>query len=165
MIDELQIATLRAELLDRLSNWGKYSTYDGSYDPRTFTGKLDTLELQRVRLDTMTAELALWRARETKREFQTVLREVEFEVMRRLGRILAKTVDPAFAGTEEVVVEEENGMVCGVCQEEMQEGDEGRMLGCMHEFHTDCIVRWLRSKATCPLCRYQMQVKEFELNI
>jgi hypothetical protein len=165
MADELQIAILRAELLDRLRNWGRYSTYDGSYDPRsTYSGKLDAMELEGPRLDAMTAELARSRARETGRKLETVMREVELEVMRRLGRILAKTVDPAFAGTEEVAIEED-GAVCGVCQEEMEVGDEGRMLGCMHKFHSDCALKWLREKATCPLCRYQMQVKEFELNI
>ncbi|GMY16032.1 E3 ubiquitin-protein ligase ATL41-like [Fagus crenata] len=164
MAEELQIAMLRAELLHTLSNWGDYSTYDGSYDPRTYSGKLDTLELQRVRLDTMTAELALSRARETNRDFDTVMMEVELEVMRCLGRILAKTLDPVFMGSMEVVIEED-GLVCGVCQEDMDVGDEGRMLKCMHKFHSDCIVKWLKNNATCPLCRYQVQFKEFELKI
>ena len=164
MVDELQIAIGRAELLDRLRNWGRYSTYNGSYDPRTYSGKLDAEVLEGIKLDVMTAELASSRARETGRKFETVMREVEMEVMRRLGKILAKTVDPAFSGTEEVAIEED-GAVCGVCQEEMSVGDEGRMLGCRHKFHSDCALKWLREKATCPLCRYQMQVKEFELNI
>jgi hypothetical protein len=165
MVDELQIAIWRAELLDRLRNWGRYSTYDGSYDPRRYSGKLDAVELEGIKLDAMTEELALSRARETGRKFETVMTEVELEVMRRLGRILAKTVDPVFAGTEEVAIEED-GAVCGVCQEEMEVGDEGRvLLGCMHKFHSDCALKWLREKATCPLCRYQMQVREFKLNI
>ncbi|GMY16120.1 E3 ubiquitin-protein ligase ATL41-like [Fagus crenata] len=164
MVDELQIAMLRAELLDTLSNWGHYSTYDGSYDPRTYSGKLDTLELQRIRLDTMTSELALSRAHETKRDFETVMMEVELEVTKWLGMILAKTMDPVFVGSMEVVIEED-GVVCGVCQEEMEVGNEGRMLGCMHKFHCYCIVKWLRNNATCPLCRYKVQFKEFELKI
>ncbi|XP_040994362.1 E3 ubiquitin-protein ligase RNF181 homolog [Juglans microcarpa x Juglans regia] len=162
MAEELQIAILRAELLDTLRNWGRRCLmFDDSYDPQTLS---ETLELQRIRMDAMTVELALSRARETKRDFNTVMIEVELEVTRCLGRILSKTLDPAFAGSEEVKVEED-GAVCGVCQEEMKVGDEGRMLGCMHKFHGDCIVKWLRNKATCPLCRYQVQVKEFELNI
>ena len=58
-----------------------------------------------------------------------------------------------------------DGAVCGVCQKETNVGDEGRMLKYVHKFHSNCIVNWHRSKATCPLCRYQVQFKEFELKI
>ena len=68
MVDEFQIAMLRAELLDTTRNWAQHSTFDGSYDPRTFSGKLDPLELQSMRLETLTAKLASFRARETKRK-------------------------------------------------------------------------------------------------
>ena len=164
MVDEFQIAMLRAELLDTTRNWAQHSTFDGSYDPRTFSGKLDPLELQSIRLESLTAKLASFRARETKRDFDTVMQEVQLEVLRWLGRILAKSMDPVFNGSKDVVIEED-GAVCGVCQEDMNVGVEGRRLKCMHKFHSDCIVNWLRSKATCPLCRYQVQFKEFEPKI
>ena len=151
-------------MLDTTRNWAQHSTFDGSYDPRTFSGKLDPLELQSIRLESLTAKLASFRARETKRDFNTVMQEVQLEVFRWLGRILAKSMDPVFNGSKDVVIEED-GAVCGVCQEDMNVGVEGRMLKCMHKFHSDCIVNWLRSKATCPLCRYQVQFKEFEPKI
>ena len=73
-------------------------------------------------------------------------------------------MDPVFKGSKDVVIRKD-GAVCGVCQKDTNVGDEGRMLKCMHKFHFDCIVNWLWSKATCPLCRYQVQFKEFELKI
>ncbi|OAY61318.1 probable E3 ubiquitin-protein ligase HIP1 [Manihot esculenta] len=157
-MDELQIATEEAEVLHRMSNWGVYSTFDGSYDPRTIGGKLDPDELRLAKLEGMKRELARLRARDGNREFDVVLREVEFEVMIQLGMILAKSIDPVLKGLKKVKIEE--GEVCGVCQEEMEMGDEGRAMECMHKFHGFCIVQWLKMKKTCPLCRYEMHIHQ-----
>lgn len=43
---------------------------------------------------------------------------------------------------------------CAVCLLEFEDGDYFRTLPlCSHSFHVDCIDIWLRSHATCPLCR------------
>jgi len=43
--------------------------------------------------------------------------------------------------------------LCTVCQEGLQHGDEVKRLPCGHEFHADCIGRWLTTrKNACPLC-------------
>ncbi|CAO2815114.1 unnamed protein product [Amaranthus hypochondriacus] len=43
---------------------------------------------------------------------------------------------------------------CAVCLLEFEEGESIRTLPhCCHSFHVDCIDMWLRSHATCPLCR------------
>lgn len=43
---------------------------------------------------------------------------------------------------------------CAVCLLEFEEGESMRTLPlCCHSFHVDCIDMWLRSHATCPLCR------------
>eukprot|EP00658_Telonema_sp_P-2_P032235 TRINITY_DN23920_c0_g1_i1.p1 TRINITY_DN23920_c0_g1~~TRINITY_DN23920_c0_g1_i1.p1 ORF type:complete len:151 (+),score=22.45 TRINITY_DN23920_c0_g1_i1:235-687(+) len=42
--------------------------------------------------------------------------------------------------------------VCAVCQEEMEPGDEIRTLQCRHEYHSDCIEKWVCTRrAACPL--------------
>ncbi|XP_021653374.2 uncharacterized protein LOC110644756 [Hevea brasiliensis] len=157
-MDELRIAIREAEILHRMSNWGLFSTFDGSYDPRTSNGKLDVDELRRAKLEEQKRDLARSRARKENREFEVVLREVEFEVMVQLGKILAKTIDPVLKGLKKV--EGEEGEVCGVCQEEIEMGEEVRAMECMHRFHGFCIVQWLkRKKKTCPLCRYEMQIQ------
>jgi E3 ubiquitin-protein ligase RNF38/44 len=43
---------------------------------------------------------------------------------------------------------------CAVCLLEFEDNDYIRTLPyCSHAFHVDCIDAWLRSHATCPLCR------------
>lgn len=154
------IAESRADLLHRLSNWERYSTFDGSYDPRTFNGELEPVEQEDVRLEKMTAEAAVARARATNREFGVVLREVEMEVAIQLGRILARPAEEVaegvLAGSVAVAVAVEEGLVCGVCQEEMG-GKVREVVGCGHKFHEECILEWLKRKRTCPLCRFQLQ--------
>ena len=44
--------------------------------------------------------------------------------------------------------------VCAVCRCDFATGDEVISLPqCNHIFHADCISRWLKRSATCPLCR------------
>ncbi|XP_077233199.1 RING/U-box superfamily protein [Tasmannia lanceolata] len=46
------------------------------------------------------------------------------------------------------------GRVCAVCLLEFEENEYLRTLpACSHAFHVDCIDIWLRSHASCPLCR------------
>ncbi|KAK1293079.1 hypothetical protein QJS10_CPB17g02371 [Acorus calamus] len=42
---------------------------------------------------------------------------------------------------------------CCVCQEEYINGDELGTLDCGHDFHTDCIKKWLMLKNLCPICK------------
>ncbi|XP_062199366.1 RING-H2 finger protein ATL46-like [Phragmites australis] len=46
---------------------------------------------------------------------------------------------------------------CAVCLSEFADGDRLRLLPvCGHAFHVKCIDVWLRSSATCPLCRAKL---------
>ena len=46
------------------------------------------------------------------------------------------------------------GALCAVCLEDVRRGEAVRRLpACGHLFHVECIDLWLRSHATCPLCR------------
>ncbi|CAH9097739.1 unnamed protein product [Cuscuta epithymum] len=50
---------------------------------------------------------------------------------------------------------EADAEVCSVCLGEHKEGDVITPLGpsCSHRFHNKCIVKWLKRKPTCPVCR------------
>lgn len=42
---------------------------------------------------------------------------------------------------------------CSVCMDDFAEGDEVRMLPCIHAYHRACIDQWLVKKAACPVCQ------------
>ncbi|XP_051146561.1 E3 ubiquitin-protein ligase MBR1-like [Andrographis paniculata] len=42
---------------------------------------------------------------------------------------------------------------CCICQENYVVGNDIGMLDCGHEFHADCIKRWLTEKNLCPICK------------
>jgi len=42
---------------------------------------------------------------------------------------------------------------CPVCMQDFCEGDFGTTLQCFHIFHSSCIIRWLETCGSCPVCR------------
>ena len=40
---------------------------------------------------------------------------------------------------------------CCICMEDYQTGDHMVTLPCLHVFHRDCIIPWLKNCATCPI--------------
>ncbi|KAL4284203.1 hypothetical protein GQ457_16G007430 [Hibiscus cannabinus] len=154
-----QIATLEADILNRLRHWKRYSTIDV---PGTSTGNSDKETMEWKACDAMKKELAMSRARETNRDFETTIMEVQWEVAIELGRILAETIDPAIAGTEDVTIEEEDGEACGICLEDLKKGEVVRAMGvCGHKFHCHCIMKWVKRKQNCPLCRCALKPKKY----
>lgn len=42
---------------------------------------------------------------------------------------------------------------CHICFCEYSDGEKLRMLPCFHDYHVQCIDRWLKENITCPICR------------
>lgn len=42
---------------------------------------------------------------------------------------------------------------CQICFCNYDEGEKLRMLPCFHDYHVQCIDRWLKDNTTCPICR------------
>jgi len=45
---------------------------------------------------------------------------------------------------------------CAICMQAYQVGEKVRTLPCQHEFHVDCVDKWLPMKRECPLCRHDI---------
>ncbi|CAN0913421.1 RING-H2 finger protein ATL52 [Linum grandiflorum] len=53
------------------------------------------------------------------------------------------------------------GSDCSVCLSEFEEEEKVRLLPkCRHAFHVPCIDAWLKSHATCPLCRANINASD-----
>ncbi|XP_028121437.1 E3 ubiquitin-protein ligase At1g63170-like isoform X1 [Camellia sinensis] len=60
------------------------------------------------------------------------------------------------AGTETERVISGEDAVCCICLARYADDDELRELPCSHFFHTECIDKWLKINATCPLCKFEI---------
>merc|ERR1711976_181297 len=47
---------------------------------------------------------------------------------------------------------------CGICLEDYRNGDTKKCLSCPHSFHKDCIDRWLKRVASCPICKKEVEM-------
>lgn len=46
--------------------------------------------------------------------------------------------------------------VCCICLGKYANNDELRELPCVHVFHKDCVDKWLKINALCPLCKAEV---------
>ncbi|KAL2236079.1 E3 ubiquitin-protein ligase At1g63170 [Sesamum indicum] len=60
------------------------------------------------------------------------------------------------AGTEKERAISGEDAVCCICLSEYVNNDELRELPCSHFFHKECVDKWLRINATCPLCKAEV---------
>ena len=74
------------------------------------------------------------------------------EQLQAMGHIRSSRIRFAKAVVQSLVVETQaDGSLCAICLLSMHEG--ACALKCAHAYHTECIVRWLKTAPTCPVCR------------
>ncbi|XVF37360.1 hypothetical protein REPUB_Repub20aG0001300 [Reevesia pubescens] len=49
-----------------------------------------------------------------------------------------------------------DGLACAICKDVLPVGIEVNKLPCLHVYHPSCILPWLSSRNSCPLCRYEL---------
>ncbi len=54
----------------------------------------------------------------------------------------------------------ERNMECVICFEAINSEENLAKLTCNHEFHKDCIERWLKDRQQCPMCRRHIVPEE-----
>ncbi|KAK1308168.1 E3 ubiquitin-protein ligase RING1-like [Acorus calamus] len=50
----------------------------------------------------------------------------------------------------------EEDCACAVCLEGFGKGESVSRLPCRHVYHSECILKWLRCKGSCPVCRFEI---------
>ena len=56
------------------------------------------------------------------------------------------------AGSRKALLKEK----CVVCSENFKPSDTFSQLPCNHVFHQACLLPWLHSTNTCPICRFEL---------
>ncbi|KAL2241953.1 E3 ubiquitin-protein ligase CIP8 [Sesamum indicum] len=69
----------------------------------------------------------------------------------------------AVEALESVVIgKEENTIVCAICKDLVNVGEFAKNLPCGHGYHGECIVPWLGSRNSCPVCRFELPTDDPE---
>ncbi|KZV33159.1 hypothetical protein F511_18175 [Dorcoceras hygrometricum] len=60
------------------------------------------------------------------------------------------------------IEKEEETMTCSICKDLVNAGESAKKLPCGHLYHGDCIIRWLGSRNSCPVCRFELPTDDPE---
>ena len=57
----------------------------------------------------------------------------------------------------ELNINDYKNITCNICLENFEVGNVLLILECSHEFHEKCIITWLKTNNTCPICRHELE--------
>lgn len=60
------------------------------------------------------------------------------------------------------IMSEADTLVCAICKDMVNVGETETKLPCGHGYHGDCIVPWLGSRNSCPVCRFELPTDDSE---
>jgi hypothetical protein len=60
------------------------------------------------------------------------------------------------------IASEAEALACAICKDMVNIGEMATKLPCGHEYHGDCIVPWLGSRNSCPVCRFELPTDDPE---
>jgi len=53
----------------------------------------------------------------------------------------------------------DNNSKCIICLAEFQIGENESILPCLHIFHQECLYKWIENKKWCPICKFELSMK------
>ncbi|KAL1561995.1 RING-type E3 ubiquitin transferase [Salvia divinorum] len=57
-----------------------------------------------------------------------------------------------------ITTDSDASMLCPVCKDPFAVDSVVKVMPCEHTYHSDCIVPWLETNNSCPVCRYKLPV-------
>lgn len=62
-----------------------------------------------------------------------------------------------------IIVEPKHGSSpCAICKDAVIVGATAKQLPCLHLYHPHCILPWLSTRNSCPICRYELPTDDAE---
>nr|GLL27030.1 uncharacterized protein LOC109189890 [Ipomoea trifida] len=59
----------------------------------------------------------------------------------------------------------DDNLACAICKDSLSVGSVVNQLPCSHVYHPSCILPWLSSRNTCPLCRYELPTDDQDYEV
>jgi hypothetical protein len=92
-------------------------------------------------------------------------RGIEGEVLDQLTNVFKYRVNhnnksEAGAGGDD---DEASEPSCAICLATFEDGDEIRMLPCLHQYHKACADQWLANHTSCPVCKTDIKTLVSEI--
>ena len=53
---------------------------------------------------------------------------------------------------------------CVICLEDFKNGDKATVLPCIHMFHSNCLIDWLKTQNSCPICKFKLTAENINRN-
>lgn len=60
------------------------------------------------------------------------------------------------------IMSADEALVCAICKDMVSAGEMSKKLPCGHGYHGDCIVPWLSTRNSCPVCRFELPTDDPE---
>ncbi|XP_044476100.1 E3 ubiquitin-protein ligase CIP8-like [Mangifera indica] len=60
------------------------------------------------------------------------------------------------------ILSEQEAIVCAICKDMVNVGETATKLPCAHLYHGNCILPWLGSRNSCPVCRFELPTDDPE---
>lgn len=54
--------------------------------------------------------------------------------------------------------DEDEGLKCPICYDEIKDSDEKLITPCLHCFHRECLQHWMQQRMVCPVCRNDISI-------
>nr|GFA64024.1 hypothetical protein [Tanacetum cinerariifolium] len=85
---------------------------------------------------------------------ELILQEELLALSERMGHLKTKTFASSTPSQmEDQKPSDEKPSFCVICQMDFEDQEKIKMLDCRHEYHVDCIRKWLNVKNNCPICK------------